>query len=85
MTRALQVCGTNGGYQRHLKRGEEPCEPCRVAKADWQRRYRSRTDQTEARLVQAARHRAHARLSAIHSGEFEALLIEEIRRGRGAA
>lgn len=24
-------CGTNDGYQRHMRRGERGCEPCRLA------------------------------------------------------
>jgi hypothetical protein len=27
----LQPCGTEAAYRRHLKYGEEPCEPCREA------------------------------------------------------
>lgn len=32
MTRKIQPCGTYAGYQRHRYRGEETCEPCRVAR-----------------------------------------------------
>ena len=31
-------CGTIGGYQRHHRRNEHPCEPCRVAAKDHQRK-----------------------------------------------
>ncbi len=42
MPRELQPCGTPAAYQRHYKRGEEPCGACREAKADYQREYRTR-------------------------------------------
>lgn len=29
--RELKPCGTPAAYRRHIKRGEEPCEPCRAA------------------------------------------------------
>jgi hypothetical protein len=28
------ACGTTAAYQRHIRRGEEPCEPCRKARRD---------------------------------------------------
>ena len=31
MTQSLQPCGTYAAYQRHYRRGEEPCEACRQA------------------------------------------------------
>lgn len=31
----MQPCGTRAAYQRHLRRGEEPCEECRQAKRDY--------------------------------------------------
>lgn len=34
------LCGTRPGYQRHLKRGEEPCGPCREANTDADNRLR---------------------------------------------
>lgn len=30
-------CGTMSGYNGHIKRGEEPCEPCRAHNRDWSR------------------------------------------------
>ena len=29
--KTIADCGTRGGYGRHLRRGERPCEPCRAA------------------------------------------------------
>lgn len=34
--------GTHGGYQAHLYRKQTPCEPCRQANADEQRRRRTK-------------------------------------------
>jgi hypothetical protein len=33
MPRDLQPCGTPAAYMRHLRRGEDPCGPCRKANA----------------------------------------------------
>ncbi|UJQ87140.1 hypothetical protein SEA_BAILEYBLU_1 [Arthrobacter phage BaileyBlu] len=30
----LRPCGTYAAYRRHLRRGEEPCEPCKQAARD---------------------------------------------------
>jgi hypothetical protein len=37
---AQDLCGSRPGYQRHLKRGEEPCGPCRRANTDADNRLR---------------------------------------------
>jgi hypothetical protein len=34
------LCGSRSGYKRHLKRGEEPCGPCREANTDADNRLR---------------------------------------------
>ena len=31
MSRELQPCGTRAAYQRHMRRGEQPCKACREA------------------------------------------------------
>lgn len=35
--RAVAVCGTTGGYARHMRLGEPACAPCRDAKNDYWR------------------------------------------------
>lgn len=41
--RAVAECGTTGGYDRHQRLREVPCEPCREAKAAYNReRYEQR-------------------------------------------
>jgi hypothetical protein len=37
---SAQPCGTYASYQQHLKRGDEPCAPCRQALAAYQREWR---------------------------------------------
>ncbi|MBF6332311.1 hypothetical protein [Nocardia transvalensis] len=41
--RSTARCGTNGGYQRHLKEHTEPCQDCREAHAAYGRHYRKQT------------------------------------------
>ena len=39
-----EQCGTIGGFRRHSKRGEQPCEPCLDANREYRRNaYRART------------------------------------------
>lgn len=38
----LQPCGTDAGYQRHLKHGEQACQPCRDARNAAQRKRRTK-------------------------------------------
>ncbi|KAA0916440.1 hypothetical protein [Dietzia sp. ANT_WB102] len=37
MSLELQPCGTNAAYQRHMKAGEQPCEPCVLANREQSR------------------------------------------------
>jgi hypothetical protein len=64
-------CGTNGGYQRHLRLRTRPCRPCKDAKADWQATYRRQTGETSARL------RAVEQLVSNHEAEFLTLMEAE--------
>jgi hypothetical protein len=41
VTRPIPACGTTGGYQRHLRLKETPCDECRHAIAAYQRLYRA--------------------------------------------
>lgn len=36
------VCGTHAAYVKHVRLGETPCFPCKVARANYQREYRAR-------------------------------------------
>ncbi len=73
------IHGTYGGAQLHRKRGEDMCDPCRKAAADYMRQYRrNRPDKyAQQRAVQDARGRALTRLAARHSVEFAAIYEEE--------
>lgn len=33
----VAVCGTTGGYYKHKRLAEQPCDPCRTAHSDYQR------------------------------------------------
>jgi hypothetical protein len=48
--RTLSPCGTHAAYNRHVKRGEDPCMPCR--KAD--NAYRSEKRRRRAARTQSA-------------------------------
>ena len=40
--RPVPACGTNAAYQRHLRLGELPCEPCAEAARQYKRDYNAR-------------------------------------------
>ena len=37
---AISQCGTTAGWERHYRRNEPPCDPCREAKTEARRRAR---------------------------------------------
>ena len=78
MTRP-QPCGTPAAYQRHIRRGEKPCEPCREAWRAYIASQRSGNEhmRAEGRKNTRAHHRAKQRLADAHRAEYEALLLEE--------
>jgi chromosome condensin MukBEF ATPase and DNA-binding subunit MukB len=91
--------GTYGGYQRHKKKNEPPCDECKAALADYQRAWRARkgAPQWRERVLTRARSRALTVLSRRHSDELREitheiaaelnaeLLAEEAETLRGAA
>ncbi|GAA0637990.1 hypothetical protein GCM10010174_69780 [Kutzneria viridogrisea] len=44
-------CGSYGAYQRHYKRGETPCRPCKKAAATYIALWRARSGKTKHVLV----------------------------------
>jgi hypothetical protein len=42
LSRGPAECGTRPGYIRHLRENENPCQPCRDAKNEYDRGYRKR-------------------------------------------
>ena len=72
------ACGTYGGYQRHNRLGEEPCEPCRKANTEYNRNRRKRLPHSYRReLAYAiAQTRALWQLADRHREEFRQLVRE---------
>lgn len=74
----MRECGTYAGYQRHGRRGETPCTPCREARAQWQREYRkTATGRIATNGTSKAQTAARERLIAAHRVEYEAYYREE--------
>lgn len=66
--------GTLSGARRHVEAGEEPCDACRAAKAEYDERYRSGTDQqTRNRLHAQAQSRARTALAKRYPEEYRSL------------
>lgn len=77
--RRAETHGTYSGLQRHTRRGEVPCEPCRLAGNAYMRRYRSEhpADYAAEKTRNAARARALVKLSHQYPDEFARLYAEE--------
>lgn len=67
-------CGTNAGYQRHHNAGEDACQPCKTAHTAYTKSRPGRG------TYQRARQRALGRLARRRTGEYAALLAEEIAK-----
>jgi hypothetical protein len=74
------ACGTYGGYQRHHRRGEKPCDPCRDAATAYNRDRRKRLPHSYRReyAYAKAQTRAAWRLVDRHRDEFRELVKEEL-------
>jgi hypothetical protein len=75
-TRAAAArCGTTGGYKRHQRNGEAPCNACVRAKAEYDVRWRNAPDDTRRilRLRARAQGRAETWLRQNHPGEYRQL------------
>lgn len=75
-------CGTPGGYIRHVKAAEIPCDDCREGHRRYMQEYRKRRpEKREADIAMLhARRRAERRLIALHLAEFDVLVEEERAR-----
>jgi hypothetical protein len=75
--------GTTGGYQGHIKRGEEICDACREAQHVYRQAYLARGGERikrkQARNA-AARNRALSQLAANHPDEYHELRLEELAK-----
>lgn len=70
--------GTTSGFTKHQYRGEEPCEPCRQAKAAYDyRRLSGRRSANKNRMFAKAQKNALRRLKNAHPQEYKALYEEE--------
>ncbi|HET7407348.1 MAG TPA: hypothetical protein VFJ21_09490 [Mycobacteriales bacterium] len=85
--------GTPYGASRHSKRGEPPCDACRAAKAEYDRRNRAIPERTARNRLRAkAQQRALAELKKAHESEYRRLYVahkaaleaEQIRARGGA-
>lgn len=73
--------GSDAGYQRHVKRGEVPCDECKRARAAKMREYRSDpTVRAQTNAENSARAKAVWRLAALHRQEYAALVREEMAK-----
>jgi hypothetical protein len=77
-------CGTQGGYQRHKRAGEDACDPCKEAHTLHAQGYRKEVrmygTKTHQALVREARHNAIAVLVQKYSAEYQNLYVRELRR-----
>lgn len=78
--------GSYGGYQVHLRRGEQPCDLCSKAHAVYKRAYRAdpRSYRREKQAQKAA-DAALRELSHLHPDEYQALYTKHLGEIRGAA
>ncbi|WP_395109829.1 hypothetical protein [Actinomadura sp. SCN-SB] len=74
MARDLKPCGTTAAYQRHLRRGETPCDACREASNAENRGSERHKQWGRARM------RALVALSEIYPDVYNALFDEEKRK-----
>lgn len=72
--------GTRNGYNACRRRPEGPCEPCRVASAEYMRDYRAGRGMARNRAQTTAYARALAVLRVRHQAEFDALYADELKR-----
>ena len=54
-------CGTHGGYNRHVRHGHPPCDPCRDAANVYQRQRRAAQPKTGRRLAECGTMSAYKR------------------------
>lgn len=72
----VQPCGSYGGYQRHKRLGEDPCERCREANRRYLAEYRNQHPARREDDIRALRARREAIRLLIerHQTEFRDLL-----------
>lgn len=79
VVREPEPCGTYGAYQRHMKNGEEACEPCRIARNAYMANRRTDPAIRAKELRKAyARDRALARLARDFPAIYQRYYSEEM-------
>lgn len=81
LLQAPSKCGTGGGYQKHRRNGEEACNACKAAQAEYMRQLRQSRPKVydNEKRRNAARGRALWRLAEEHEDRFRELYLEEVR------
>jgi len=74
-------CGTPSGYVGHQRTGENPCDACTRAKAEYDKRWREAPDRKRKDRIKArAQSRAHQRLVHLFPDLYrEFYLVEKMR------
>lgn len=71
--------GTVSGYQTHLRKGEDPCNPCtNAASANEARKREAPEHVRRSRLRAKAQARAFAELARRHRDEYRELYVREL-------
>lgn len=81
----IAKCGTYSGWNRHIKRGEEPCDPCVLAQRAYAADWRASNPRKLANYA-ARRHAAYRALVALrarHYREYYNLYQEELAKEQG--
>lgn len=69
-------CGTPSGFDRHQRNKERPCNACYRAKAEYDVRRRSSTEQVRlARLRARAQQRASTMLKRLYPEEYREMYL----------
>ncbi len=76
-------CGTYAGYQRHTRRKEPACDPCKAASAEHSREFRARNDSW--RITGHARTKALTRLARKYRADFLEFYADELGKEREAS
>lgn len=72
--------GTYAGYQKHRRRGSEPCPDCREASAEYHRGLTKRLTpgRKRAKIRQQARYEAAIIVASRHPREFDRVIAERL-------
>lgn len=74
------LCGTEAGYQRHVRAGEIACDDCKGGHALYMRLWRARGGMARSRAFRDARGRALSALARRHPNEYRELYLRERAR-----